>query len=142
MSPPRVDFYVLNHNKEQAIVLLACQLLEKAYLHRHTVFVYCDNVQEAENLDELLWTFKEDSFIPHNLQGEGPIPPPPIQIGCAEPKGFTDILMNLSASIPPFSVQFRRIIELVSGAETAKEISREHFRQYKLKNYALHTHML
>ena len=139
--PPRVDFYLLDDNQPQAAWLLACRLLEKAYHRGHRVFVYCDNQQDAELIDELLWTYKNDSFIPHNLQGEGPEPPPAVQIGYgAEPRGFNDILLNMSSSIPPYFSRFRRIMEIVTADDGAKEISRNHYREYRAKQCELHTH--
>ena len=139
----RIDFYLLNDTHPEAKWLTACRLLEKAYLRKHQVFVYCSNQQDAEHIDELLWTFKPNSFIPHHLQGEGPEPAPPIQIGYAEePRGFSDILCNLSATIPPFVARFQRIIEIVSTEEAAKEISREHFRQYKAMGILPNTHQI
>lgn len=141
MSPIRVDFYLLASDQEQARWNIACRLLEKAYLKGHKVYVLCNNQQDAELIDELLWTFKEDSFIPHNLQGEGPEPPPPIHIGYdKEPRGFNDILLNLTPSIPTFYKKFRRIIELVSTMETEKEQSRANYREYKAQGCTLQTH--
>ncbi len=141
MPPNRVDFYLLSSDEANARWLLACRLLEKAYYKGHKIFVLCDNKQEAELLDELLWTFRDDSFIPHNLQGEGPEPPPPIQIGYEhEPKGFNDILLNMSTIVPAYFTKFKRVIEIVSNEEHERELSRAHYREYKAKNCALHTH--
>lgn len=141
MSLIRVDFYLLSNDEIKTQWLLACRLLEKAYLRGHKVFVFCENKQDAELLDELLWTYKDDSFIPHHLQGEGPEPPPAIQIGfAAEPRGFDDILLNLSSNIPSFVSRFRRIMEIVPANDTAKEVSREHYRAYRAKQFDLHTH--
>lgn len=141
MSPIRVDFYLLSSDQSDAKWLVACRLLEKAYSKGHRVFVYCNNIQEAEHLDELLWTFRDDSFIPHNLQGEGPEPPPPIQIGYdKEPRGFNDILLNLSNDIPTFHSKFKRVMELVINVETEKELSRLHYKEYRAKGFDLHTH--
>lgn len=139
----RIDFYILKDNANNAFWLLVCRLLEKAYLKGRRIFVFCNNQSDAHYLDELLWTFKEDSFIPHNLQGEGPEPPPPVQIGFSEePRGYNDILINLSETIPPFHVRFQRIIELVSPNETAKILSRNHYKFYKQQQYELFTHEL
>ncbi|KTC85520.1 DNA polymerase III subunit chi [Legionella brunensis] len=141
MSPIRVDFYLLNSPEDSARWLLACRLLEKAYVRGHRVFVYCETEQEAHRLDELLWTFKDNSFIPHNLQGEGPEPPPPIQIGYqAEPRGFNDILLSLSQEIPAFYSRFQRIMEIVINNDAAKELSRKRYKEYRAKQCALHTH--
>ncbi len=143
MSLIRVDFYLLNNDQPQGEWLLACRLLEKAYHRGHRVFVYCNDQKEVEHLDELLWTYKDDSFIPHHIQGEGPEPPPPIQIGCGgEPRGFNDIMLNMAATIPAYSSRFERIMEVVSANDAAKEVSRSHYREYRFKQYALHTHRI
>ncbi|WP_454783495.1 DNA polymerase III subunit chi [Legionella sp. WA2022007384] len=143
MPSIRVDFYLLASDQNDARWLLACRLLEKAYAKGHKVYVLCNNKQDAELLDELLWTFKEDSFIPHNLQGEGPEPPPSIQIGYeGEPRGFNDILFNLSDHIPNFYSKFKRIIEIVINIESDKELSRKHYRDYRVNGCNLYTHQI
>jgi DNA polymerase-3 subunit chi len=138
----RIDFYLLTKREPQAVWLLACRLLEKAYRSEHRIFVYCENKQDAMLIDELLWTYKDDSFIPHNLEGEGPEPPPAVQIGysASPPRGFNDILLNMATTIPPFYSRFRRIIEIVGADEQAKEISRNHYREYRAQGFELHTH--
>lgn len=123
--------------------LLACRLIEKAYHRGHRVFIHCKDQRDAEHLDELLWTYKDDSFIPHNLQGEGPEPPPPVQIGFdKEPRGFNDILINMADPIPTFSTRFNRVIELVATSDEAKSISRDHYREYRAKGCQLHLHTI
>jgi DNA polymerase-3 subunit chi len=128
----RVDFYLLSTHELDAMWLFVCRLIEKAYLRGHRLFVYCNSSNDAAFLDELLWTFKEDSFIPHNLAGEGPEKPPPVQIGyTGEAIGFNDILMNLAQTIPPFCKRFNRVIEIVRHDETSKTLSRTHYRWYR-----------
>ena len=143
MSPIRVDFYLLADAQPNASWLIACRLIEKAYLKGHRVYVLCADQKDAELLDELLWTFKDDSFIPHNLQGEGPEPPPPVQIGYdQEPRGFSDILINMAPHIPPFYTRFKRVIEIVSNEEEKKEQSRTRYKEYRAKGCTLHTHSM
>lgn len=141
MPPIRVDFYLLASVDPQAQGLLACRLLEKAYHKGHKVYVHCANQIAAEQLDELLWTFKDDSFIPHHLQGEGPEPPPAVQIGFEkEPRGFNDILLNLSPEIPEFFTRFKRVMEIVPNLELEKEKSRERYKAYRARGCALSVH--
>lgn len=139
----RVDFYLLTSEEPEAIWLLTCRLIEKAYQRGHRVFVHCKDQHDAEHLDELLWTYKDDSFIPHNLQGEGPEPPPTVQIGFdKEPRGFNDILINMSDSIPTYATRFKRVIELVAASEEAKALSRDNYREYRAKGCQLHLHTI
>jgi len=140
MSPTRVDFYLLSDTADQAPWLVACRLLEKAYQANHSVYVFCNNQQETEYLDELLWTFKEDSFIPHNIQGEGPEPPPSIQLGYKPAlASFKDILLNMTPHVPEFYPQFRRVIEVVSAHETQKQQKRDSFRVYHQAGCEMYT---
>ena len=141
MPPIRVDFYLLSSIQPDARCLVACRLIEKAYYKGHRIFVWCNDQHEAELLDELLWTFRDDSFIPHNLQGEGPEPAPPVHIGYdKEPRGFNDILINFASEIPSFYPKFKRIIEVVSGVDADKEQSRTHYKEYRAKGCELYTH--
>lgn len=141
MSLPRVDFYLIEDEQPNALGLFACRLIENIWRKGHRIFIFCDDKDRAEWLDELLWTFKEESFIPHNLQGEGPEPPPAVQIGFgSEPRGFNDILLNLSQEIPPFYLRFKQVIELVGSNEEAKTISRTHYKNYRAANCQLLTH--
>ena len=138
----RVDFYLLAKSQPKDCWLLACRLLEKAYQRGHRVFVYCETADDAILLDELLWTYKDDSFIPHTLQGEGS-PSPVIQIGYGDnADNFNDILINMSTSIPAFHIRFQRIMEIVLDQDSAKEISRQHYRTYRNQQCELHTHSI
>lgn len=141
MSPVRVDFYLLASDKPVAKWDVACRLLEKAFMKGHRIYVHCANQQDAEHLDELLWTFRDDSFIPHNLEGEGPEPPPPVHIGYSkEPRGFSDILLNMTTDIIPFYTKFKRVMELVPNIEAEKDHCRVRYKEYRAQGCDLHTH--
>ena len=118
MSRTRVDFYLVDTNRQDEIMNVVCKLTEKAYFRKHQVFIFCNNQQQAETVDEMLWSFRDDSFVPHNIQGEGPTPPPPIQIGYNDaPRRFNDILINLADTVPNFYQQFGRVLQVVSSEE-------------------------
>jgi DNA polymerase-3 subunit chi len=65
MGVPRIDFYVLPDHQEKGRSLLACRLADKAYSLGHTVYLFASSEARAAALDDLLWTFRQDSFIPH-----------------------------------------------------------------------------
>ncbi len=137
----QVDFYLLQPNTNLSKELFACRIIEKAYKLGHKIFVYCANQKDTHALDELLWTFKQDSFLPHNIQGEGPEPPPAIQLGyTSEPRGFNDILVNMSPQAPDFYKKFARIIEIVGQDNDSKENSRRLYKEYKQNGLRLKTH--
>lgn len=139
----RIDFYILNAGDEQAQAVVACRLAAKAYYANHQVYLHCRDAGHANVLDNLLWTFKEDSFIPHNLADEPIMPAPMVQMGHTTlPLHQQDIMINLATDIPSNHNQFRRIIEIVPANETAKALCREHYLFYKQAGYDLVTHEL
>lgn len=143
MKPVRVDFYLLQEDRPEAFHLLACRLLEKAYVRGNRVFVYCADATKALELDALLWTFKPESFIPHQIQEDKDSLASPIYLGWDNPpegKGFEDILFNLSAEVPLFYTHFKRVIELVLPSTLAKQRSRAHYRSYRKDNCELYSH--
>ena len=90
----RADFYILEDSAATARALTACRLAAKAYAHGHQVYIHCQDQAAAMTLDNLLWTFKEDSFIPHNLADEPIKPSPPVQLGADElPLHHADIII-------------------------------------------------
>jgi DNA polymerase-3 subunit chi len=140
---PRIDFYIIEETGANVRWRLACRLIEKAYKNRHRIYVNTQNENEANHLDELLWTYREDSFLPHSLYGDGPEPAPPIQIGYqVTPDKHRDILINLSQDVPVFYQQFLRVLEIVSTEPAVQNISREHYRQYRTDGFDIQTHKL
>jgi DNA polymerase-3 subunit chi len=136
-----ITFYVVSDTSPEKRLHTACRLIEKAHQQKQAVYIHARNQAEAEQLDELLWTFRPESFIPHHLVGEGPTPPPPIRIGWqAIPHEAHEILINLHGDAPPRPTQFRRIIEIVGGDDAMREAARQHWRFYKQQGYAVTSH--
>lgn len=44
-----------------------CDIVEKAYAGGLRVHIICESAAEAEHINQELWTWKQDTFIPHNL---------------------------------------------------------------------------
>lgn len=139
----KIDFYILAEGNAKSRFQLACRLIEKAYKNQRRVYVHTDNEKEAHWMDELLWTYRDDAFIPHHLLGEGPDPAPPVQIGYQTiPENHKDILVNLSLKVPDFFGQFNRVLELVPNDQDIQASARENFRFYRAQNHEIITHKL
>ena len=139
MSAPRVDFYILAAGGEDARRRFACRLAEKAYRLRHRVHLHAGDAAGAEALDELLWTFRDGSFLPHDT-----LPNPtgaPVTVGYGEeaPEA-ADLVINLAREVPGFALTLPRIGELVGGAEETRAEARRRFIFYREKGYPLETH--
>jgi len=116
----RVDFYLIPQAGAQARLLFACRLLEKAYQQEQPVYVHLENAEKARFFDQLLWTYRDDSFIPHHLIEEKANLNSPIQLGYTpQPATQAEILLNLGGDVPQFHERFKRILEILPpDAET------------------------
>ena len=82
------------------------------YRKGRQIYVHTSTEEQAKTLNEQLWTFKEDSFVPHSLHSEAM--DVPIKIGFDhEPEEHQDVLINLSGQIPHFFSRFDRVAEIV-----------------------------
>jgi len=142
-SGTRVDFYILAEAGQSSRLQFVCRLTEKAYGQQHRVYAHTTSDVEARELDELLWTFRQGSFIPHQLLSETADTRTPVRIGtpkCADDSG--ELLINLGPEVPAFARNFARVAEIIDATEASREAGRERFRQYRSMGYKPVTHKL
>ena len=143
MGVPRIDFYVLPDQKENGRALLACRLADKAYGLGHTVYLFTASEARAAALDDLLWTFRQDSFVPHErypLVGEEGSP---VLVGTVAPATVeAQVLINLADALPEGFERYERVVELVDQHPEVLAQSRERFRQYREQGCTPETHKL
>ena len=101
----RVDFYLLKEAGVDSRYSFACRLAEKAYRLNNTVHIHMLSQSDVERVDDLLWTFRDGSFVPHDtLQKSESTRRSPVTIACGtaavEP---CDLLINLCDEIPEFA---------------------------------------
>ena len=140
----RIDFYILQDARPDARHTFTCKLTEKAYKQGHQVYINAASDQQMKQLDDLLWTFRDGSFVPHEILGSSPGEPvSPVTIGCNEiPAGNCDLLINLSDTVPDAASSFPRVAEVVSSDEECKAQSRQRFVDYRDQGHTLDTHNL
>ncbi len=99
-QPARVDFYLLPGTNIQNIQQFCCRLAEKAWKLGNTVFIRTENEQQAQQLDNLMWTYSDGSFLPHTMENNTQKSEAPIIIGSkTEPASTVDLMINLANHI-------------------------------------------
>ena len=137
----RVDFYILKDTVDTARALFACRLAEKAVQQGHQVYINTESAAQLLQLDDLLWTFRAGSFLPHAVDDGEDRGVSPVLLGHdREPRHSHDVLLNLSNEVPPFFSRFERVAELVGGNDAQRTGARKRYRFYKDRGYTLHTH--
>lgn len=125
-------FYVLKQNNEPEVSIpahfdLAARAAAKQFRAGHRVFIYVNSIDDAHLIDEQLWCFEPDSFVPHNLQGEGPKGGAPVEIGQTPPVGRRNVLINLATTLPDFIRRFSQVYDFVPTEQNAKQAARQRF---------------
>ncbi len=139
----KVDFYVLEQHHHEARQRFACRLAEKAWQQGNRVYIHTGGAEQSQRLDELLWTFRLGSFIPHALDSDDSDETVAIHIGHGdEPRHHDQVLINLAPEVPLFFSRFERVADLVDQDEQTRQQGRQRFRFYRDRGYPLENHSI
>jgi DNA polymerase-3 subunit chi len=141
----RVDFYVLKSAAAKQRWAFVCRLTEKAYLKDLRVVILNGTLADARALDDLLWTFNERSFVPHQVcVDEQPADPGTLVHLAVQPAAppAADLLVNLTDRLPAEWERYPRIAEIIDADEDRRRLGRERFKTYRDLKVALATHQL
>ncbi|SFS07350.1 DNA polymerase III, chi subunit [Dyella sp. OK004] len=128
---PRADFYLIDKPRfREQPLLLVCELAKRAYAAQQPTMILTRDFEQAEAIDELLWAFDDDAFIPHQLAGDDDdantavlIVPPGIDA--------TDrpMVINLRETCP--TGHYERVLEVVAADPAEREGSRTRWGEYR-----------
>lgn len=139
----KVDFYLSPNEGAAARETVACKLVDKAFGLKHNIYIHTENHDHAMRLDNLLWTFRPGSFIPHSLYQPDAEQESPVTIGHHDnPQISCSVLVNLASEVPLFFSRFDRVAEIVDANAQSRAQARERFKFYKDRGYELKTHDL
>ncbi len=146
----KVDFYILPEDEQHHRHLFACRLIEKAYRLGHQVYIHSDNAEQAQQIDQLLWSFRPNSFVPHsfdnNAQGQNSQGQIAVGYDAAATHDMADnhthdgLLVNLSTSVPDFFSRFNRVSEIVVQDPKITDATRKNYCFYRDRGYQLNSH--
>lgn len=142
--PPEISFYVLPTASVQERNLFACKLIEKAYRSGTYPFVLTDSELQNRELDDLLWSFRAGSFIPHQIyNGDFPEFNKTILISSTQPPEHkASTILNLSSHCPTDLIGCERILEILDNSEECKALGRSRYRQYQQAGVEPVTHKI
>ncbi|MFA6409486.1 MAG: DNA polymerase III subunit chi [Gammaproteobacteria bacterium] len=117
-----------------------CHLVEKCYLDGKKVFIQSAIPNVLQQLDDLLWTFHDTSFLPHSLfqANEAIAENFSILLGSGENIPLNqEVLINLCSSTLSCYKQFQQILEIVPDDENIKAAARERYKLYQTEGFKL-----
>lgn len=122
----KISFYLFEKSNERQVDS-ACRLCRKILTQSEKIWWYCPDLQLQPQLDELLWSFDPQSFIPHGIDDEQAA----VCISERLPTTKDWIIFNFNHLALEQPEQFGHIIEIVENNETAKQLGREKFKMYR-----------
>lgn len=137
---PQADFYLIDKPRfREQPLLLVCELAKRAYGHHQPTLVLVRDLDEAEMLDDLLWSFDEDAFIPHQIAGDDDDAETAVLI---VPPGLDTpdrpLVINLREE--PCTRLCERLLEVVPADPAARAGSRARWRAYQQRGHMLAKH--
>ncbi|RTE66573.1 DNA polymerase III subunit chi [Amphritea opalescens] len=126
----QADFYVLPNAEPESRNAFLCRLADKVLGRGLNVFIRVANETEANRLDQLLWDYRPDAFIPHGILNQKP--DAPVQIGWGDQlPTHRDVYINLGLDASAETLKFDRILEIVIQQPDILAATRQNFALYK-----------
>lgn len=126
---------------DQSRLTVTTRLVDKAYQRGHRIYIHCMSEEQARELDQLLWCYRADSFLPHATVDQDPAAD--ILLGWQHcPDTHDDVMINLQWEAPPWFSCFHRVAEVVTQEPEFLPAMRDAWRFYRDRGYPLHKHDL
>jgi DNA polymerase-3 subunit chi len=136
----RADFYLIAKPRfREEPLLLVCELVRKAHDANLPTLVLARDLEQAEAVDELLWAFDDDAYIPHQIAGDDEDELAPVLIATPD----MDVpLRPLVVNLRDGAVEgnFDRVLEVVPADDSAREPLRERWKAYKARGLEVNKH--
>ena len=135
---PRADFYLIDKPRfRDQPLLLVCELAKRAFAAELPTLVLARDAAQAEALDDLLWAFDPDEYLPHQIAGlDEDDDDAPILIATPDlDVPARPLLINLRDAAP--SGDFARVLEVVPADPAARGPLRERWKHYQALGFDL-----
>jgi DNA polymerase-3 subunit chi len=141
---PEISFYLLSTTGAGARYAFACKLIEKAYRSGYFAYVVTDSDSQSQWLDQLLWTFRPTSFVPHEIyHGSLPEFANTVLIGSLPaPEAWQKLIINLATPAVIDLSKTERVLEILDNDESIKQAGRQRYRYYQQLGLKLQTHQI
>ncbi len=115
------------------------KLLEKTFEAGKRAVVMASSEERVGALDTLLWTYHQDSWLPHGSAGEGSAEDQPVWLTVLDenPNG-AHFLFLTDGAVSESVGGFERCFELIDGSDAAAlEAARQRWKAYKEAGHGL-----
>jgi DNA polymerase III subunit chi len=127
-----VHFIVAEDNSRLERKRMVCALAEHRWAQARGLLVQAASAQELAELDDLLWTYNDISFLMHATLGKPSAGSTPILLTWdVVPDTEVECLVNLGQTVPAYVGRCKCIYELVDHDPHHKGWARQRYLDYK-----------
>jgi DNA polymerase-3 subunit chi len=137
----RADFYLIAKPRFlEKPLLLVCELARKANDSGQPLLILANSAAQAELLDEMLWEFDPDAYIPHQVAGydEDDDLAPVLIVSPEFEAPMRALVLNLRNEAVPGG--FERVLEVVPADASAREPLRQRWKDYAARGLEVAKH--
>ena len=135
---PRADFYLIAKPRFlDDPLLLVCELARKAFDSGQPTLILMRDMTQAEVLDERLWEFDENAYLPHQIAGQDEEDEDTPILLVAPGTEVPDRPMIINLRDAPFRGTCERVLEVVPADPAAREPLRARWRDYQARGFEL-----
>jgi DNA polymerase-3 subunit chi len=135
---PKAHFYLIDKPRfREQPLLLVCELAKRAYAANVPTLILARDPAQAEALDDLLWAFDPDEYLPHQIAGmDADEDEAPVLIASPDTDvPLRPLLINLRDAAPQGA--FERVLEVVPADPAAREPLRARWKHYQTLGFEL-----
>ena len=132
---PRADFYLIAKPRflEEPLKLV-CELARKSYDTNLWTLILARDAAQAEELDELLWAFDDDAYVPHQIAGDQEDELTPVLIATPDVDAPSRVLV-INLRDAAFRGTCERVLEVVPADPAARGPQRARWREYQARGF-------
>ncbi len=141
---PRADFYLITKPRFRADpLLLVCELARKAFDSGSPALILARDVAQAEAIDDALWAFDPDAFIPHQISAGDSADDVDVPVLIATPElDLPGRSMVINLRDEAVTLACDRVLEVVPSDESAREPLRQRWKHYKARDFEVKAHQM
>lgn len=135
----RFDFY---HLQKSSLEQILPKLCEKAYATGQHIKILLDTEERVDFINSLLWTYDEESFLPHGSKKDGFASAQPIFISTnLTNENNATLLILIDGATPDVQnlCSYERVLNIFDGNnEDALYKARDYWKEIKALGHELH----
>ena len=137
---PRADFYLIAKPRFlEEPMKLVCELARKSYDKGLWTLILARDAAQAEALDELLWSFDDDAYIPHQIAGDEEDELTPVLIATPD-RDVPSRALVINLRDDTYLGTCDRVLEVVPADASARGPLRERWKHYQSMGFEVNKH--